>query len=113
MPAPDPIRQGTLSSGRRWCLVESRRRSPREDGTGPITGRHLILALEDESAQPTITERSELWLLAEQFAREFAVRPGRYRIGQNGDDLCTRETFHIHIILPNVDEELPKLVFRG
>ena len=106
------VDRGRLDSGRAWILFESRKKCPLADGSGPMKGRHLILGLEDESAEVNKEERVQLWAIADELAEKYAVYPGRWRIARNGADVCTRPTFHVHLIFPQAGEEIPKLVFR-
>ena len=97
------IKEGELSSGKKWELVEGRNKGVKE-------GKHLILhpvgdlPLEDK-------EEKELLSLSLDLAAEYAIAPGRFRIALNGPGLRTQSTFHIHIIIPAGKDMLPRLVW--
>ncbi len=109
-----PIKAGQLASGARWELIKSRRKAPQKTSGEQIKGRHLILQFEDgrDTTDTDDTVASEMFSKAFELARKLSLEPGRFRICQNGPLVCTRLHFHLHLILPEKDEELVPIVVR-
>ncbi len=110
MVSESEIMKFALPSGRPCKVIPSRRRSP-----GLDEGRHFIL--QPISEEPPLQDQEQEDLLAEalRFAKGAAKEPGRYRVAINGSaqrkgQMDTRATTHVHIMLPEGNDELPRLV---
>ncbi len=100
----------TLSNGDEIEIVESRLKAP-----GLIEGIHLISHFVPDKKAMDVSdeEAAAAYAAARKIAKEMNLKPGRFRILENGCDLCTRDHFHLHIILPSARDELPPVVDRN
>ena len=102
---------GVLSTGKKWQIVQSRKRSP-----GLIKGEHLSFSLiGDESPihEVSQTEWIEIVAAAHNFAMFRTAPEYNFRIAYNGPGVGTRNHIHIHIMIPENGDNLPFLVQRG
>ena len=104
------IQRGTLSSGRGWHLVRSRRKHP-----GLKTGEHHILECVDQATWHalTLSERGELLAIAYDRAEKLALVFDRWQVGFNGPGLAHRSHFHVHILLPSESDVRESFSFIG
>jgi len=110
----EALKSGTLPGGAVWELSESRKKAPRKEDGLPIKGRHLIIQFADGRLALDVEteEAGQMYTQALQLANDLAVESGRYRICQNGPLTCNRPHYHLHIILPEKNEELEPIVAR-
>lgn len=99
-----------LSTGRICEVIKSRRKSP-----GLERGTHWILRLVTEEPPPTERDLEALLSEALRLAMQGAKEPGRFRLALNGPaqrrgQRDTRAQTHVHIMLPEGNDELPRLV---
>lgn len=103
----DEIKVGTLSSGRKWHVVECRK-----PDNGIKEGKHLMLEGVGQPAPEDFTqeELKEFRLLAFSLAEELAIEPGRWRVDANGPKIATRSHLHYHLKFPAGSDKLARLV---
>ena len=95
--------KGNLPSGKTWEVVPSAKKAVEE-------GQHWIMHIAEGSPAPNLEEKGELLSLAHKYASENALEKERFRVAVNGGELASRKDFHVHIIFPVGDDELPRLV---
>ncbi len=100
----------TLSNGDEIEIVESRLKAP-----GLVEGKHLILHFNPDKKVWDVPDKeaADALAVALKVAKEECFEPDRFRILINGFGLCKRNDFHIHIILPTKNDELPPIVDRS
>ncbi len=82
---------------------------------GLVKGEHLILHFVPDKKASDVSneEAAAAFAVARKTAREKCHKPGRARITLNDFGLCTRDDFHLHIVLPSENDKLPPVVDRG
>jgi len=111
-PKITPIKEGDLSFNIRWQLIESRKKAP-----GLIEGKHLIMQIIKDgepikSCKINFAVAMEAYGIARSIALEMQAYEGGFRIFENGPGLCTRDHFHLHIVLPTKNDNLEPIVKR-
>ncbi len=84
----------------------------RKKSVGLTTGDHLVAGFDESILITDVPEAHfiELVRLAHEYAHNHATLLGQFRIGFNGRHLGRRNHAHVHIMLPDVDDKLPRIV---